>query len=164
MRLQHSYYFVWNTGCYYCTLHIKQPDVTSGIWPQTKPLNLTSPWFLLVIVSKEGDEVWQLSTLYIWSEFHKTLCMCMCGKGEVEWIFQFLRFLFTLKIRWGDSEHEMLLLHHLVSWNMHLVCMLLVQDWQHFPLPCWSAPNKVLGFYLKEITQSRCQSKYERIN
>ena len=32
---------------------------------------------------------------------------------------------------------------------MHLVCMQLVQGWQHFLPPCQSAPNMALDFYLQ---------------
>ena len=40
---------------------------------------------------------------------------------------------------------------HLVSWNMHLICMQLVQGLRHFLLLYQSAPNMVPGFYLKAV-------------
>ena len=44
---------------------------------------------------------------------------------------------------------------NLISWNMHLICMQLVQGWQHFLPPCQSAPSKALDFYLqRNITKN----------
>ena len=40
---------------------------------------------------------------------------------------------------------------HLVSWNMHLICMQLAQGLRHFLLLCQSAPNMAPGFYLKAV-------------
>ena len=36
---------------------------------------------------------------------------------------------------------------------MHLVCMQLVQGWQHFLPPCQSAPSMALNFYLQRISR-----------